>query len=39
MADMQEQLKKALQRIDQLEKEKTSSTARLGEVEKSVQAV
>src|SRR5713226_9265996 len=50
IADMQEQLKKALDRIDQLEKEKsatsgkidqlqTTTTARLGEVEKSVQAV
>ena len=39
MLDMQEQLKKALDRIDQLEKEKSSSSARLGEVEKSVQAV
>jgi hypothetical protein len=50
IADMQEQLKKALERIDQLEKEKsatsgkidqlqTTTTARLGEVEKSVQAV
>jgi len=50
IADMQEQLKKALERIDQLEKEKsatsgkidqlqTATTARLGEVEKSVQAV
>ena len=48
--DMQEQLKKALDRIDLLEKEKsatsgkidqleTATTARLGEVEKSVQAV
>jgi len=39
MLDMQEQLKKALDRIDQLEKEKSSSSARIGEVEKSVQAV
>lgn len=50
IADMQEQLKKALERIEQLEKEKsatsgkidqleTATTARLGEVEKSVQAV
>jgi len=50
IADMQEQLKKALERIEQLEKEKsatsgkidqlqTTTTARLGEVEKSVQAV
>jgi hypothetical protein len=37
--EMQEQLKKALERIDQLEKEKSSSSARLGQVEKSVQAV
>ncbi len=33
------ELQKALQRIDQLEKEKTSDTTRLGQVEKSVQAV
>ncbi|HEY7164154.1 MAG TPA: hypothetical protein VIB79_06305 [Candidatus Binatia bacterium] len=39
IADMQEQLKKALERIDQLEKEKNTSTARVGEVEKSVQAL
>ena len=39
IADMQEQLKKALDRIDQLEKEKSNSSARLGQVEKSVQAV
>ena len=50
MVEMQEQLKKALDRIDQLEKEKSATsgkidqlqsttTARLGEVEKSVQAV
>jgi len=48
--EMQEQLKKALERIDQLEKEKSATsakvdqlqsttTARLGDVEKSVQAV
>jgi len=37
--NMEQQLQKALQRIDQLEKEKSSSSARLGEVEKSVQAV
>ena len=36
---MEQQLQKALQRIDQLEKEKTNDTARLGQVEKSVQAV
>jgi hypothetical protein len=50
ITDMQEQLKKALDRIDQLEKEKSATSgkidqlqsatsARLGEVEKSVQAV
>lgn len=37
--DMQQQLQKAMERIDQLEKEKTQSSARIGEVEKSVQAV
>jgi len=37
--NMEQQLQKALQRIDQLEKEKTSDTARLGQVEKSVKAV
>ncbi len=37
--NMEQQLQKALQRIDQLEKEKTSDTTRLGQVEKSVQAV
>jgi hypothetical protein len=36
---MEQQLQKALQRIDQLEKEKTSDTARLGQVEKSIKAV
>jgi hypothetical protein len=36
---MEQQMQKALQRIDQLEKEKSSSSVRLGEVEKSVQAV
>src|SRR6266403_3931522 len=36
---MEQQLQKALDRIDQLEKEKSSSSARIGEVEKSVQAV
>lgn len=36
---MQEQLEKALQRIDQLEKEKASTTTRVENVEKSVQAV
>ena len=39
IGDMQEQLKKALDRIDQLEREKSASSARIGEVEKSVQAV
>jgi hypothetical protein len=39
IVDMQEQLKKALDRIDQLEREKNASTARVGEVEKSVQAL
>jgi len=33
------ELQKALQRIDQLEKEKTTTSARVGQVEKSVQAV
>src|SRR5205823_10662007 len=36
---MEQQMQKALDRIDQLEKEKSSSSARIGEVEKSVQAV
>ena len=36
---MQEQLQKALDRIDQLEKEKSSSSVRVGEVEKSVQSL
>jgi hypothetical protein len=36
--DMQQQLQKALSRIDQLEKEKTADSAKLGQVEKSVQA-
>jgi hypothetical protein len=50
VTEMQEQLKKALERIDQLEKEKSantgkidqlqsSTTARVGEVEKSVQSL
>jgi hypothetical protein len=50
VTEMQEQLKKALERIDQLEKEKSANagkidqlqsatTARLGEVEKSLQGV
>jgi hypothetical protein len=37
--DMQQQLQKALSRIDQLEKEKAADSARVGQVEKSVQAV
>ena len=37
--DMQEQLHKALSRIEQLEKEKAGGTARLDQVEKSVTAV
>jgi hypothetical protein len=36
---MEAQLKKALQRIDQLEKEKSSTSVRVENVEKSVQAV
>ncbi|HWP58874.1 MAG TPA: hypothetical protein VNL14_13360 [Candidatus Acidoferrales bacterium] len=39
LAEVQEVLKKALERIDQLEKEKAASAARMGQVEKSVQAV
>jgi hypothetical protein len=39
MKDMQQQLQKALGRIDQLEKEKAADSAKLGQVEKSVQAV
>jgi hypothetical protein len=39
LGEIQNQLKNALDRIDQLEKEKSSSSARLGQVEKSVQAV
>ena len=39
LGEIQNQLKGALDRIDQLEKEKSSSSARLGQVEKSVQAV
>jgi len=39
LADVQEQLKNALDRIEQLEKEKSANSTRLGEVEKSVQAV
>jgi hypothetical protein len=37
--DMQQQLQKALSRIDQLEKEKAVDSVKLGQVEKSVQAV
>jgi hypothetical protein len=37
--DMQQQLEKALSRIDQLEKEKANDSAKIGQVEKSVQAV
>ena len=37
--NLEQQLQKALERIDQLEKEKTSTSARVGNVEKSVQAV
>jgi hypothetical protein len=37
--NLEQQLQKALSRIDQLEKEKTADTAKLGQVEKSVQAV
>jgi hypothetical protein len=36
---MEQQLQKALQRIDQLEKEKVNDTARIGQVERSVKAV
>ena len=36
---LEQQLQKALERIDQLEKEKASTSARVGNVEKSVQAV
>jgi hypothetical protein len=36
---LEQQLQKALERINQLEKEKTSTSARVGNVEKSVQAV
>ena len=36
---MEAELQKALQRIDQLEKEKTATSARVGQVEKSVQGV
>jgi hypothetical protein len=37
--DMQLQLEKALNRIDQLEKEKANDSAKIGQVEKSIQAV
>jgi hypothetical protein len=37
--NMEQQLQKALQRIDQLEQEKSATSARVGNVEKSVQAV
>jgi hypothetical protein len=37
--DMQQQLQKALNRIDQLEKEKANDSAKIGQVEKSIQAV
>jgi hypothetical protein len=36
--NMEQQLQKALQRIEQLEKERSSDTARVGQVEKSVRA-
>ena len=39
LAEVQQQLKSALDRIDQLEKERSANSTRLGEVEKSVQAV
>ena len=37
--DMQQQMQKALDRIDQLEKEKANDSAKIGQVEKSIQAV
>ena len=37
--NMEQQLQKALQRIDQLENEKSATSVRVGNVEKSVQAV
>ena len=37
--EMQQQLEKALNRIDQLEKEKANDSAKIGQVEKSLQAV
>ncbi|MGH7846808.1 MAG: hypothetical protein ACREQW_16815, partial [Candidatus Binatia bacterium] len=39
LAEVEETLKKALSRIDELEKEKAANAARVGQVEKSVQAV
>src|SRR4029079_431282 len=39
IVEMQEQLKKALERIDQLENERDASAAGVGEVEKSVQSI
>ena len=37
--NLEQQLQKALERIDQLEQEKTSTSARVGQVEKTVQGV
>jgi septal ring factor EnvC (AmiA/AmiB activator) len=37
--NLEQQLQKALSRIDQLEKEKAADSARVGQVEKSVRAV
>ena len=37
--DMQQQLRKALDRIDQLEQEKASESAKLGQIEKSVKTI
>jgi hypothetical protein len=37
--DMQQQLQKALSRIEQLEKEKAADSAKFGQVERSIQAV
>jgi hypothetical protein len=37
--DMQQQMQKALSRIDQLEKEKAADSAKIGQVEKSIQSV
>jgi hypothetical protein len=39
LAEVEKLLKNALQRIDQLEKEKAADTARVGQVERSIQAV